>query len=535
MLTELAAGVPGGLPTVVALLVVTLLAANGVAAALERARAGRIADKTARLAAAPPPRGAAAAGPVPVTLLVGWLGAGKTTLLNRLLAAPQGRRLCVIENEAGSISIDHALLQAPPDGGGEGGRAALPPGGVVVLKNGCLCCSAGGTGDELERVLDRLLALQEEVVGPDGQHQPRRQFDHVVIEASGLADPAPLVSTFFGSRQLGRRYALDSVVAVVDAKHIGRHLDGRGLLPRTRDAGRQVAYADTVVLTKSDVATPAEAAAAVAAITAVNPTARLLVTTTATHGDIDTADLLGRRAFDVSRARELLLAQQARSAGAPGAPVTAAHDRDIRAVTVPLPHPVDQRRLQGWLQRLVSQQWQDLFRVKGIVWVTAGDGDGAGGSSGDGGTAKSPRSGRRRSVAAADATAGPAGGARLLVIQGVHAELHASFVPAPPPSTQAAPSTRRAGSPSSARRRKAAAAASAAPFAAHSDTRQHHHNHSHECSAAGCDARGHHDGNTPLPPPDELTTALVLIGRRLDEREILASLAAAGLLDGGRI
>ena len=376
-------------------LLATLLASNAVAGCLARARARCVEDKLGRLAtggggggSGGPPAGAA---PVPVTLLVGWLGAGKTTVLNRLLAAPGGRRLCVIENEAGSVSIDHALLAAPP--GAPAGGGAPPPGGVIVLKNGCLCCSAGGGRgggeEELERVLDRLLALQAQA----------HAFDHVVIEASGLADPAPLVAAFFGAR-LGARYALDSVVAVVDAQHIGRHLDGRGLLPRARDAGRQVAYADTVLLAKTDVATPAQAAAARAAVRAVNPTARLV---DCVRGAVDTGVLLGARCFDVDRAAALLALDRRGGEGGGCGGVAASHDREIGTVTLQPPlrggggggrAPLALAPLQAWLQELLSTRGDDLFRVKGLLWVT-------------------PAPGQR---------------ARLFVVQGVHAELHAAFL-----------------------------------------------------------------------------------------------------------
>lgn len=361
--------------SVLGFLLVTLLLSNAIAAWIDRRRAQRIADKCVRLSEGDD---SADKTLIPVSIIVGWLGAGKTTVLNRLLCEPQGRRLCVIENEAGAVSIDHNLLAGATSDATNGVASTVPPGGVVVLKNGCICCSSGSTGEELERVLDRLLSLQAE----------RRAFDHVVIETSGMADPAPLVSAFFGS-SLSRKYALDSVITVVDAKHIGRHLDGAGFLPRTAEAARQIAYADTVLLSKADLASHSERRAAVAAVGDVNPSARVVE---CSHGLVDTALLLGQQAFHVDRARALLLSN--REAG-DGGSVRASHARDICTVTLPLAGrvlPLD--GLRRWLQHTVAAHWKDLFRIKGLVWVAPGPGQPA----------------------------------RLFLIQGVHAELHAAFV-----------------------------------------------------------------------------------------------------------
>ena len=230
-------------------------------------------------------------------------------LLNRLLARPGGRRICVIENELGAVSIDHELLAG----------AARGPGGVVVLKNGCVCCSsAGGSGDELARTLDRLLMLTEKetpaageggaagAAGGGAEATASADFDYVVIETSGIVDPAPLVQAFYRSLLASARYRLDGVVAVVDAAHIGHHLDGAGFLSRAAEAGQQVAYADVVLLNKVDAATPQQRAQARRAVRAVNPAAALLE---CTFCEVDTALLLGRGSFDVARAAALLQEQ----------------------------------------------------------------------------------------------------------------------------------------------------------------------------------------------------------------------------------
>lgn len=623
----------GGL---LALLVLTLLLANIVAVCLERARDARIEIKVTQLRGG---EGAVAPRPVPVTLLVGWLGAGKTTVLNHLLASPGGRRLCVIENEAGAVSIDHAMLQMAGGGG-------LAPGGVIVLPNGCLCCVGGsGGGDELERVLDRLLSLQAS----------RTTFDAVVVEASGLVDPAPLVAAFFGAR-LSARYALDAVVAVVDAQHIGAQLDGAGFLPRRADAARQIAYADIVLLSKTDIASSAATAAARSAIAHLNPTARVLV---ATRGEVCADLVLGCAAFDVDRARTLLSSP---ATGAPdggvevaacaadeanrpleskvaaGMGATAAtqlgyaaphprhhHSDGIATITLRTRGraPLPLARLRGWLQQLVETRWRDLFRIKGLVWVhgaEASDGGGADGATdtpdgcGSAGSLLSPlgsgashqheaplasqegptqppgaarRSLRRRGVARAtggeSATTEPSGPSsgtrRLLVVQGVHAELHAALAPghrgssrmlqcAPLPS--AAPMSVVPGAPalvpSAASRASPAVVASAlAAVAARTrhlsaasrarsgginapqDTARVAHDSASQAAAPprglpacgrGCSLHGHgcgdgecgadslaHDGETS-EGDDDVEPALVIIGRKLQEAQLRASFDA---------
>jgi G3E family GTPase len=130
---------------------------------------------------------------------------GKTTLVNRILTSHlHGKRIVVIENEAGALSIDDKILRAS-----EQEKEAA---GIFVMKNGCLCCTGDGAGAELERVLNHLLALLDQ-----------QEFDYVLIETSGLADPAPLMQTFFSHNMCGGRFVLDGVVALVDAKNIHIH------------------------------------------------------------------------------------------------------------------------------------------------------------------------------------------------------------------------------------------------------------------------------------------------------------------------
>ena len=432
----------------------SLLVANAVAGVLALARNRRIADKSARLA-----RAGEGAGPisttavsrvVPVTVVTGFLGSGKTSLLNAILAQPGDRRICVIENEAGAVSIDHELLVK--------GDAGQPAAGIYVLQNGCMCCTASDDGgdSDLERVLDQLLR----VCSDDSSIGLTVRPTHVVIEASGLADPAPILSTLFRG-DIAARFPLDSVVAVVDAKHVAAHLDSVGnrfARGRGEAAARQVAYADVVLINKADAASSAELDAAESAVRAINPTARVQRTTycvlTPSAADVllDCSDFGAQGGTGAAAAALRAAVEREPSARPP----RAIHDGSIRAITIDasgLALPL--RVLQVWLQRLVTAQWRSLFRIKALVWVVdsaaaekfgGGEGPavvsaattrGVDGHAQRGGARRRkersstpPRGGRANGRAvgvAQDSTASAP--PRLFVVHGVHAELTGELLP----------------------------------------------------------------------------------------------------------
>ncbi|RUZ74459.1 GTP-binding protein [Mesorhizobium sp. M7A.F.Ca.US.006.01.1.1] len=203
---------------------------------------------------------------IPVTVLTGYLGAGKTTLLNRILSENHGKRYAVIVNEFGEIGIDNDLIVESDEE-------------IYEMNNGCVCCTVRG---DLIRVVEGLM------------RRPGR-FDAIVVETTGLADPVPVAQTFFMDDDVRSKTRLDAVVALVDAKHLPLRLKD------SREAEDQIAFADVVVLNKTDLVTPEELAKVEATIRAINPAAKIHRTTRA---GVDLTEVLDRGAFDLSRALE---------------------------------------------------------------------------------------------------------------------------------------------------------------------------------------------------------------------------------------
>jgi len=204
---------------------------------------------------------------IPVTVLTGFLGAGKTTLLNRILTGHHGRKIAVIENEFGEVGVDnHLVIRADEE--------------IFTMNNGCICCTVRG---DLLRIL-RQLARREQAV------------DAVVIETTGLADPGPVAQTFFTDPEIRARYRLDAIVTLVDARHIVNHWD------ESDEAKKQIAFADVVLLNKTDLVAPAGLAAVEKRVRQMNPAARLHRTH---HANVDLAQVLEVGGFNLDRANEL--------------------------------------------------------------------------------------------------------------------------------------------------------------------------------------------------------------------------------------
>ncbi|HQS31625.1 MAG: cobalamin biosynthesis protein CobW [Polaromonas sp. 39-63-203] len=271
--------------------------------------------------------------PIPVTVLTGFLGAGKTTVLNRLLRGTEGKRYAVIVNEYGELGIDGSLVVGAEEE-------------VYELNNGCVCCKLRG---DLLRVASNLVK------------RPGR-FDGIIIETTGLADPAPVVQTFYFDDLLRHHTRIDSVICVVDTRHVA------GQLRDAPETGAQLAQADLVLLNKADLADEALLAEAQHAVQHINPTAELQ---RSVHGDIALAQLLDRGAFDLSRLRVQGPRLGATPAGQPShvyrPAATGQHSQGIVSVSLSFARPLDRSRFMPWLQRLVTERGADLLRAKGIV------------------------------------------------------------------------------------------------------------------------------------------------------------------------
>jgi G3E family GTPase len=278
---------------------------------------------------------------IPVTVLTGFLGAGKTTLLNRILREQHGRRYAVIVNEYGAIGIDGGLVVGAEDE-------------VIELNNGCVCCKVRG---DLIRVVAALVKRKE-------------GFDGILIETSGLADPAPVVQTFFIDDEIRQRTRLDSVICVAD----GAHLQAR--LADSREAAEQLAQADIVLVNKIDLIDAAGLAAVQDAVRRLNPTAEWL---SSVRCEIPLAALLDRGAFDLKRLRLTASPGETNDGscaertyryvplGAGAAARQAHHTHGIDSVSLRVERPLERTRFLSWLQQLVVEQGQDLLRAKGIV------------------------------------------------------------------------------------------------------------------------------------------------------------------------
>ena len=210
-----------------------------------------------------------------MTIVTGFLGAGKTTLVNHILKGDHGKLIAVIENEFGAVSIDDALV----------GENMKEKEDVITMDNGCVCCTVRG---DLVRAL---LTLKD-----------REEFDHVIIETTGLADPAPVAFTFFINPEIADAFRIDSILCLADAKHIGIHLEEEKPNGAVNEAVQQVAFADRILLNKIDLVSEAELEEVVDTVKSINAVAEVIKTT---NSVIDLDRVLGVNSFSIEKTLEV--------------------------------------------------------------------------------------------------------------------------------------------------------------------------------------------------------------------------------------
>jgi G3E family GTPase len=293
-----------------------------------------------------PPMSEATVEKIPVTVLTGYLGAGKTTLLNRILSEPHGKKYAVIVNEFGEIGIDNDLIVGADEE-------------VFEMNNGCICCTVRG---DLIRIIDGLM-------------RRKGKFDAIIVETTGLADPAPVAQTFFVDENVGKKARLDAVVTVADAKWL------RDRLRDAPEAKNQIAFADVILLNKTDLVTAEELREIEARIRGINPYAKLHRTQRA---QIPLSEVLGQNAFDLERILdiepEFLKADghdhdhdhhdghdHDHEHGHSHGGLKHYHDEDMQSISLSNDKALDPDKFFPWVQNLVQVEGQNILRSKGIL------------------------------------------------------------------------------------------------------------------------------------------------------------------------
>jgi len=308
---------------------------------------------------------------IPATIVTGFLGSGKTTLLNNILTEDHKLRVAVIENEFGEIGIDQELVELKEELEGEN---------VMLLNNGCICCTVR---EDLVKMIGTLV------------DQKKGKFDHLLIETTGLAHPLPIIGTFFSEESIFDKVRLEGVVTMVDAKHVMRHLESDLESEKTDEVVEQIAYADSIILNKTDLVTEEELSKIQEEIRGLNKIATIKQTVRA---DVDYRKIFDLGGFDLGKVEEELLKEEASGHHhhhdhehghdhdhdhdhehghdhdhEHGHHHGHTHDHDISSVSLTFEGDMDLDKINDWMGMFLMQRAEEIYRMKGILAVQGWD------------------------------------------------------------------------------------------------------------------------------------------------------------------